>query len=220
MSIRNDQTHKNRNAERAREVENQTIATIASVDAMTTRQVALLNYGSTSRSPIVSAQRLLKRLRERGLVARTCAGDGIYRYYLTESGCALAETVYDVRFSAGYDRSYLNSALHDIVIESALAEAWQTAGGLVLGRGLLRGSGLGQAHPSIDAIVATRVEDALLPLRFVVRVGNAAPTTIKRLCTLKARYRDTLLPVGEPRLVSAVLRRVGGLTNSENQPSD
>lgn len=214
MTDYNNRKSTNRNAQRAHEVEHQTLATIASVDAMTARQVALLNHGTASRSAIVGTQRLLKRLREQALVARTRAGDGVFRYFLTESGCAWAETVYDAHFSPGYDRSYLNSAATDIVIESALAEARQTAGGMVLGRGLMRGCMLGQAHPNIDAIVATSVEDALLPTRFVVKVGNAAPTTVQRLFSLKAKYGDKLLPVGEPRLVNSVLRRAEALADT------
>ncbi|WP_207005170.1 hypothetical protein [Trinickia mobilis] len=214
MSNDNSQKSTNRNTQRAREVENQTVATIASVDAMTVRQVALLNYGVAERSAIVGTQRLLKRLRQRGWVARTRAGDGVYRYFLTESGCAWAETIYDARFSPGYDRSYLNSAVLDIVIEQALEEAWRIAGGIVMGRGLLRSGALRLAHPDIDAIVASRRGDDLLPVRFIVRVGNAAPTTIRRLCALKQRYGDKLRAVGEPRLVSAVQRRAEALGNA------
>lgn len=60
----------NNNKNRALEVERDTISCIASVEAMTARQVAMLNYGTASRSAIACTQHSLRRLRDKGLVAR------------------------------------------------------------------------------------------------------------------------------------------------------
>jgi hypothetical protein len=196
-----------KNYERALDLENRAIRHIASLDAMTAAQVAIANYGVASRSAIVCTQRLLARMRAQGLVARAIAGDGIYRHFLTQGGCMRAEEFYDAQFSPGYDRSYLNSARYDIVIETALARAQATDGGSVFGRGLIRSTALRDTHRNVDAIVVRETAGAITPVVIIAKVSSVAPSAIERIRELRRRYTDALLLVGDDRVVASAMRK-------------
>jgi len=199
----------NKNYERALELETNTIRHIASFDAMTATQIAILNYRVASRGAIVCTQRLLARMRAQGLVARAIGGDGIYRNFLTQSGCMRAEEFYEARFSPGYDRSYLNAARYDVVIETAITRAQAIDGATVFGRGLIRGTALRDTHRHVDAIVARETDGTIAPVIFIAKASSVAPSAIERIRGLRQRYSDKLLLVGDNRVVASAMRKTG-----------
>jgi hypothetical protein len=200
----------NKNNLRALELENNTIKHVASFDAMTAKQIAMLNYRAASRSAIVSTQRLLARLRAQGLGARAIGGDGVYRHFLTQGGCIRAEEFYDAQFAPGYDRSYLNAARYDVVIETALSQAQNIDGATVVGRGLIRSTALRHAHRHVDAIVVRETGGAIAPVIVIAKAASTAPSAIDRIRELRRRYSDMLLLVGDARVVASAMRKTGG----------
>lgn len=114
----------NRNMERARQSEEQTLQAIGTVGWLTTAQVAAWVWpASGAHSARNRAAEVLGRLVDRGFVMRRQTTLGTWAYLLTNTGAARANASLDLEACRnGYDLSQLDTLRQSIIVEYLLAQ--------------------------------------------------------------------------------------------------